>query len=249
MEESLTVVDLFCGCGGFSEGFRQAGFEIVLGVDIWEIACKSFEANFPEAEVWQEDVTKLKPEDIPKADVLIGGPECKDFSVANTAYIMRGERKKKPDMSQIKAFLRIAKSGRFKYWIMENVPPVRKLLPGLRCRILNSADFGTPQSRKRAFFGNYPLPPKHPSKPGEIANTITASIYKGGLNDVRRRFFAYLGRKPELIDVLYYQGFPLNWVLFGTKAEKFEQVGNAVPPPVAKAIGYAILLKERGITK
>ena len=43
----MKVIDLFCGCGGFSEGFRQAGFEIVLGVDIWDIACKSFEANFP----------------------------------------------------------------------------------------------------------------------------------------------------------------------------------------------------------
>ncbi|MGC8547355.1 MAG: DNA cytosine methyltransferase, partial [Thermoplasmata archaeon] len=44
-ERGLTVIDLFCGAGGFSEGFHQAGFDVVLGVDNWRPACETHRLN------------------------------------------------------------------------------------------------------------------------------------------------------------------------------------------------------------
>ena len=77
---TLKIVDLFCGAGGFSEGFRQAGFDIILGVDNWDIALQTFEHNhFCKS-------TKLDVRDIhslPKCDVIIGSPPCQSFSNAN----------------------------------------------------------------------------------------------------------------------------------------------------------------------
>lgn len=69
----LKVIDLFCGAGGFSEGFKQAGYEIVLGVDMWEDALKSYEVN-QECEVWKRDIIDI--DILPPCDVIIGSPPC-----------------------------------------------------------------------------------------------------------------------------------------------------------------------------
>ncbi len=236
---TLKIIEAYCGCGGFSYGFQQAGFEVILGIDTWDTALKSFEANHPEAEVWQKDVRDLKPGDLPKADIMIGGPECKEISNANPLI-----KDKQVDLSQIKHFLHLAKKGGYKYWIMENVPRARKFVPGVRVKIFNLTDYGVPQARFRALFGEYPIPYKHPQKPTAQSNTIVASMFKGGPTDARRRFWNWLGRRPTLLDMMYYQGFPLDYKLYGTKADKGEQIGNAVPPPLGKALGYTIRLKE-----
>ena len=52
----LRVVDLFCGAGGFSEGFRQAGFQILAGVDNWQVATSTFKANHPASFAILDDV-------------------------------------------------------------------------------------------------------------------------------------------------------------------------------------------------
>jgi DNA (cytosine-5)-methyltransferase 1 len=86
-----TVVDLFCGAGGFSEGFRQAGFRVVYGLDNWPVACASFRANHPGARVDCRDALTVEPSEIPDADVIIGGPPCPDFSYANPGERRPGE--------------------------------------------------------------------------------------------------------------------------------------------------------------
>ncbi|MBQ5625308.1 MAG: DNA cytosine methyltransferase, partial [Phascolarctobacterium sp.] len=45
----MNVIDLFCGCGGFSKGFEQAGFKIILGLDFWQDAIITYQTNFPNA--------------------------------------------------------------------------------------------------------------------------------------------------------------------------------------------------------
>lgn len=47
----MNVIDLFCGCGGFSKGFEQAGFNVRLGIDIWQDAVTTYKENFPNAAV------------------------------------------------------------------------------------------------------------------------------------------------------------------------------------------------------
>jgi len=250
----MKVIDLFCGAGGFSEGFRQAGFEIILGVDNWQPAIETFQYNFPEAEVWNVDIMdpSFGADSIPKADVIIGGPPCPEFSIANVQNLkIQKDRKrflrihKRPDKSMMRKFVKIAKESGCKYWIAENVPPTKKLFPQWRCKILYAPDYGVPQNRRRAFFGNYPLPKKNRERPKFISPTIVASQYKGGPSDVRRRLWSFLGRKPTIEDCMYFQGFPFTFRFFGNKADKFTLIGNAVPPPMARALAEAILEAER----
>lgn len=78
----MKVIDLFCGAGGFSEGFKQAGFQVVLAVDLWETALKSHLLNHPECEHWLADIERLDPSRLIgfEADVIIGSPPCTNFS-------------------------------------------------------------------------------------------------------------------------------------------------------------------------
>ena len=86
----MNVIDLFCGRGGFSKGFNQAGFNIVYGIDNWKDATVTYKHNFPSAAISNEDITNICGNDILKAtglsaneiDVIIGGPPCQGFSLS-----------------------------------------------------------------------------------------------------------------------------------------------------------------------
>ena len=74
----MRVADFFCGGGGFSEGFRQAGFKIVFAVDKWEPAVTTYKGNKPGVNVIQDDViriSKLSDEEfeqiVPDSEVII----------------------------------------------------------------------------------------------------------------------------------------------------------------------------------
>ena len=60
----LVAIDLFCGCGGFSYGFQQAGFDMALGIDMWKDATVTYKHNFPNACVINEDITSISSDDI-----------------------------------------------------------------------------------------------------------------------------------------------------------------------------------------
>lgn len=161
------VVDLFCGAGGFSEGFRQAGFDIVLAIDYDEDALKTHMLNHPEtdhllAEIGHPDYKDVIVEIIKSynPDVIIGSPPCQNFSIANT------NKDETVGMELMNEFLRIVDIVNPQYWVGENVRGVKKyldkkLISGL---LLNSANYGVPQKRLRYFFGNYPKPTRTHSK-------------------------------------------------------------------------------------
>lgn len=159
----MKVIDLFCGMGGFSEGFRQAGHEIVLAVDNWEPALQVHNANHTETLHWNMDISELQFKDLPEADILIGGPPCQVFS-----YMGKELGEDDPRGKLGYDFMRLAK--KFKYVLFENVPGIRnypifpKLLSGLGgqdCKLCY-ADFGVPTIRKRIFISNFGFPnPTH----------------------------------------------------------------------------------------
>jgi DNA (cytosine-5)-methyltransferase 1 len=174
---SLKLVDLFCGPGGISEGFRTAGIPTLFAVDYDKDACATFSLNHPEATVVCADVLTIDPESIPDADIIVGGPPCVNFSTSkgSRANVLDG-------LKLVQWFLRVIAAKRPRYWIMENVPRIAKHLPeeipfswiGLddnsvlsvpRRDFFNSADFGVAQTRIRYLVGNYPTPiPTHSSR-------------------------------------------------------------------------------------
>ena len=91
MKNKLTAVDLFSGCGGFSYGFQQAGFHVVLGVDNTAVALRTFEKNHNNSKTLQLDLHKESAIDEIvnetkniEIDVVIAGPPCQGFSLTGT---------------------------------------------------------------------------------------------------------------------------------------------------------------------
>src|SRR2546428_928331 len=181
--DSLTVGDLFCGAGGFSEGFRQAGFEVRWAIDNWVPAVATFQRNHPNTNVIAANMMTLNADDLEPVDVIIGSPPCTYFSMANRG----GSGDKNQGLLLVKRFFEIVKDLAPAYWIMENVPPLhgtlsRELDGGIvslangnlevpRLEVLVASTYGVPQARRRLFSGSYPAP-----SPVEDPNASTGTL-------------------------------------------------------------------------
>ncbi len=169
-EKKPIVLDLFCGAGGMSTGFRMAEFEVILGIDHIPLFCETFEKNDHKAIC--KDIRKVSVEDIRKAigdkkvDVVVGGPPCQGFSMA-------GRRDSKdPRNSLFMEFVRIVDGLKPKFFVIENVPGILTMKTGNGILVkdiileefekigykvhppkkLLAADYGVPQKRRRVFF-------------------------------------------------------------------------------------------------
>lgn len=181
------VIDFFCGAGGFSEGFRQVGFEIVKGYDNWQPAINTYNHNF---EIVSEvkNILDFKDEEdginnLPNTEIIIGSPPCVSFSSSNKS----GKADKSLGLDLTKCFLRVVaikkhqKDSILKAWFMENVSNSKKYISYIytfedlnltewalkngknpksealnlkdNTTIINSADYGSYQARKRAISG------------------------------------------------------------------------------------------------
>lgn len=179
METGPGVVDLFSGAGGFAEGFRRAGFRILLGVDNDRAAIRSFKANFPEAIALAMDIKEvtgtLVEKLVGRPDVVIGSPPCEPFTGANPRRRENPlDRLYEDPMGQLVLhFARIVSELRPRVFVMENVPAILDVATELRkvfaeagyervyFNKLLAEDYGTPSHRLRVFISNIPIrPPK-----------------------------------------------------------------------------------------
>ncbi len=166
-----TAIDLFCGAGGLSEGFRQAGFHVLAGNDIDPFAAETFAANHSEAQFLPGPIEDISARDFLKTaalktgelDCLIGGPPCQAFSVYNH---QRGMHDKRSGLFY--EYLRVVKGLMPKWVVLENVTgitsagngqAVEEILSGLarlgydiEIQILRAEEYGVPQERRRIFF-------------------------------------------------------------------------------------------------
>jgi len=159
-DAGFTFIDVFCGAGGLAEGFRQAGFRSVFAVEIDQYAAETYRANFGD-HVFEGDIAGLRSIPV-EADVVIGGPPCQGFSAL-------GKMSPAGNHTQLnklcREFLRVVELVSPKAFIIENVPSflrsvqyhafkkrVEELGYQLAAGILNAADFGVPQCRKRSFM-------------------------------------------------------------------------------------------------
>lgn len=163
----LTVVDLFAGAGGLSEGFREAGFQVIAGLDNDPDAMATYALNFPEAETIIGDLTipSVKRKVLSAAEhatILVGGPPCQAFSQVRNHSRMIDD----PRNALYREFVHVLKRSRPMAFVMENVTGMDQMgvreqitfdlaVGGeyvVRPQVLDAADFGVPQTRKRLFF-------------------------------------------------------------------------------------------------
>lgn len=154
----IAVIDLFCGMGGFSQGAIEAGAKVVLVVDLWEEALNVHLHNHPGTPIKRMSLGQKYHFSLFKREVekwrklgyhvhIHGSPPCQALSNASS-------RNPEEGMPLVIWFLDCVKFSKPDSWSMENVVPVRKKLPeGTPSVILNSADFGVAQTRRRCFAG------------------------------------------------------------------------------------------------
>ncbi len=163
-----TVIDLFCGSGGISLGFKMAGFKPILGIDKDGSSINTYKLNFPEANIIQKDINEIDTDLILELsgeqpiDVLAGGPPCQGFSLSGPREITD------PRNSLFLFYLKMIETLFPKVVLVENVPGFASLYHGkakdllikqlekygyrVSWKILNSKNYGIPQSRRRIFF-------------------------------------------------------------------------------------------------
>ncbi|MEA3190536.1 MAG: (cytosine-5)-methyltransferase 1 [Thermoplasmata archaeon] len=215
MADALTVVDLFCGAGGLSKGLElynrngrfdgprpKAKFEVQAGLDIYQPALDTFYRNHecpPTRFTESTDISRVSGKEIrqaagiSKVDIVVGGPPCQGFSQA-------GNRDAADERNAlVKHFVRLVGELRPSYFVMENVPGLRKtehtvgnsylewilgkfkaLTYELTFSQLTAADYGVPQNRRRVVIigslGN-----------GRVALPEATHAVQGDLSGKRKR--------------------------------------------------------------
>lgn len=184
-----TSIDLFSGCGGLTKGFELAGIKSIFASDIDENCEKTFTRNFPQTPFICKDITEIEKEEIDailngqKPDIIIGGPPCQGFSLANK------RRNKVADDPRNKLFYGFVKFINWyspKAFVMENVKGLLSMQNGqviktiieefanagecgynVAYKVLKASDYGTPQNRERViligFRRDLNITPTHPA--------------------------------------------------------------------------------------
>lgn len=186
----MKVVDLFCGCGGLSLGFMEAGFKVLAGIDFWNDAIEVYKKNFVHPVINQNLIDVEESSSIIESyspEMIIGGPPCQDFSSAGK----RDENNGRGDLTV--SYAKIISTVRPEWFVMENVERIRKTQKlsdavriykdagyGLTCTVLDASLCGVPQKRKRFVmighlnspddFMNYHLNKNLAKKPMTVAD-------------------------------------------------------------------------------
>ena len=165
-DDSLKMIDLFCGAGGLSLGFTQEGFVTSLANDIQDCCVDTYAHNHPETP--RDHIVLGDIKDVVKnldkllagrnVDIVVGGPPCQGFSMANRQRLIDDPRN-----HLYKSYVEVVKKVHPKFFVMENVKGMlsvaeqvkedfRAIGYSVECHILNAKNFGVPQNRERLIY-------------------------------------------------------------------------------------------------
>ena len=197
-ENALTSIDLFSGCGGLTKGFSMAGVRSIFASDIDENAAKTFCRNFPDTPFLCKSITDVEKNEVDELlegkvpDIIIGGPPCQGFSLANKR---RNKIKDDPRNKLFYGFVKFINWYSPKAFVMENVKGLLSMQNGeviktiveeftnageygynVAYKVLVASDYGVPQNRERVILIGYGkdlnIQPQHP-EPYELDHLVT----------------------------------------------------------------------------
>lgn len=162
----LNFIDLFCGAGGFSLGFFQEGFDVNFACDIEKVCVETYRfnhSNVPSKYIINDDIKNIENNindylRFNDVDLVIGGPPCQGFSIANQQRIINDPRNK-----LYKSFVNVVDKTMPKIFVMENVKGMLNVAKQVKedferigykvaFKVFNAQDFGVPQNRERLIF-------------------------------------------------------------------------------------------------
>ena len=197
-DNALTSIDLFSGCGGLTKGFSMVGVRSIFASDIDENAAKTFCRNFPDTPFLCKSITDIEKNEVDELlagevpDIIIGGPPCQGFSLANKR---RNKIKDDPRNKLFYGFVKFINWYSPKAFVMENVKGLLSMQNGeviktiveeftnagkygynVAYKVLVASDYGVPQNRERVILIGYRkdlnLLPQHP-KPYDLDHLVT----------------------------------------------------------------------------
>lgn len=205
------AIDLFSGCGGLTLGLRQAGFDVLAAIEFNEKAQQTYRLNHPRVQMYGKDIRSVDPEKVLSdlglspgdLDLLAGCPPCQGFSRLRTKN--KFSSVDDPRNNLILEFIRFVVVMKPRNLMLENVPSLRddprfetlvaKLEQcGYMCevRIVDAADFGVPQRRRRlillASLGKTPLFPGAVKKRKTVRAAFRVLKDDLGLDDALHAF-------------------------------------------------------------
>lgn len=206
----MKIIDLFCGIGGLSLGFEQAGFEVISAVDMWKDAIVTYNNNRKKKVAKVETVESFNEEDLPELiktehiTGIIGGPPCQGFSTVGRREI------DDPRNKMYLEFYKAVKLAKPDFFVIENVKGMLTLNKGafvkdllerfgngglgynITYKLLNAADYGIPQNRYRVFYVG--VRNKTFVFPSSLNITITA---KDAISDLEGADNEHYGTNPQ----------------------------------------------------
>lgn len=200
--DALTAVDVFCGCGGVTEGLKLGNFDVIVAIDNNPVACKTYKYNHPHVELYEKDIRDISVQEIRNkyfdkrnADLLVVCAPCQPFSSQNKALNSIED--------QLKLILNAVEFARTlepKLVFFENVPGItgnrfKWIIEDLRIQleslgyvigkpeIIDAADYSVPQRRKRTIMlaAKERILPPLPSALTPIGSRITVRSTIGDL--------------------------------------------------------------------
>lgn len=230
-QKRFRLIDLFAGCGGMTRGFIDTGrYEPTLAVEMDLPAAATYAANFvPEGAPVEEHVIADRIENVaefPEADVIIGGPPCQGFSPLNRDGVGLERR------ALWREYFRALRQSSAAAFVMENVPELlrsaeyvsfkalaeQELGYTVEGRVLNAADYGVPQRRRRAIVigvrGGEVLWPKQTHFDPDLTVPIDGAPWRtfgnavSGLPPKPTGCDWHIGRNPRPESIVRYQHVP-----------------------------------------
>lgn len=206
----MKIIDLFCGIGGLSLGFEQAGFEIISAIDMWKDAVVTYNHNHKNKVAKTLSVEDFNVQELPDLvknhhiTGIIGGPPCQGFSTVGKRDI------NDPRNQMYLEFYKAVKMANPDFFVIENVRGMLTLNKGafvkdllerfgenglgytIKYQVLNAADYGVPQNRHRVFYVG--IKGKAFEFPEKYDYQLSA---KDGISDLERSDNSRYGSKPQ----------------------------------------------------